>query len=120
MKKYTKEAILQAARAIAEGMDKNTFSEAIPFAERMNKAAKSLQRRYENECSYEWANTPQYIKRTENMEAKIIKECTEFGFDMTSDVNEKRAGAWFRLQTDPRGWALVLIVNGSEYRLGGE
>jgi hypothetical protein len=44
------------------------------LASRLNLLAtlgEALRKRYENECSYEWANTPEYERRTRALEERI-------------------------------------------------
>jgi hypothetical protein len=123
-RRYINEAKQSAMRLINGSKlfdDKGTFDEVIPFIDYLQRQGATLHTRYENECSYEWAcNDPKYILKTENIQNKIIERCVEFGFDLTNDVNEKREGAYFRFQTDPRGWPIELIINGRSVRLGGK
>lgn len=123
-RKHLKEAKFQATRAIAENMNKNTFDEAIPFVDYLNRAGATLHTRYENQCSYEWACTEKYEGATDKREKTLLKNASEFGFTVTDDVNEKRPGSFIRLQGDPRGWPIELIFNTPDtrntYRLGGK
>lgn len=49
-----------------------------------------LRQRYENECSYEWANTPRYEAETEALETR-------------AKAMAERAGLFIYVQTDCRG-----------------
>lgn len=123
-KKYVREAKFRAAAAMAEHLNKNTFNEAIPFVDYLNRAGATLHTRYENQCSYEWACTEEYERVTDKRQKTLLKNASEFGFIVTDDVNEKREGAFIRMQTDPRGWPIELIFNTAEsrnsYSLGGK
>jgi hypothetical protein len=57
----------------------------------------ALQRRYGNECSYQWADTPSYHARTEQAEGAIVAEA-------------EAAGLQIYLQTDPRGATIYVDV----------
>ena len=58
--------------------------------EAMAKAGERLRTRWENECSYEWANTPAYMAATERLAERIHKMAEKMGLQLY-------------LQTDPRG-----------------
>ncbi len=75
----------------------------------LQRASAILHTRYENACSYAWASTEQYERQTASREACILATLREHGL---ADCAE--------FQTDPRGWPLVLRLNGREYRLGGK
>lgn len=63
------------------------------LAKRLNMLAKlgeSLRTRYENSCSYPWANGPEYERRTRWLEEQIAGIA-------------KAGGLHLYLQTDPRG-----------------
>ena len=73
----------------------------------LQKLAASLHRRYECACSYEWANTDKYERRTEKLETKCAHIATLV------------PGLEVEHQRDPRGWPLVIKMNGRELgRLG--
>jgi len=57
--------------------------------------AESLRKRYEATCSYPWANTPAYEKRTETAERKLLAEVAALGLHGY-------------LQSDPRGATLYV------------
>jgi hypothetical protein len=71
----------------------------------LGKLAKSLHKRYENACNYQWATTDKYERATERMEEKAVKLGQAIG--ITID-----------LQRDPRGWPLICRINMVEHRLG--
>ena len=69
--------------------------------------AASLHRRYEAACSYQYANTEKYERATERREAKA------------RDLAAKIPGLTVEHQRDPRGWPLILKLDGEEIgRLG--
>jgi hypothetical protein len=43
------------------------------------KKAEELRSRYEAACSYQWATTDSYTKRTENLEAEVMASCELIG-----------------------------------------
>jgi hypothetical protein len=59
------------------------------------KIASQLHKRYEAACSYEWANTEKYERRTENLEGKA------------REIADK-LGVFLEHQRDPRGWPIIL------------
>jgi len=83
------------ARKLAEvGRAKSMFDLSYMVAD-WEKKAKRLRKRWENECSYEWANTPAYEKATERAAERLRKAVTD-------------AGLFVYLQTDPRGATLYV------------
>jgi hypothetical protein len=123
--KYVTEAKAYAVKAIRQKFkDKNTFDDIIPFVDYLNRAGARLHTRYENQCNgFDWDKngkyTENYDRVTDLLEASLLKRALVFGFKETRDVNERRRGAFIRLQTDPRGWSIYLIIDGREYALGG-
>lgn len=106
--KEKRQAQLQLAAMlghIAGADDCNTYKIASGVAE-LARIAGSLHKRYENACSYQWANEPAYEKRTANLEAKAAKVAKGLGIEL-------------ELQTDPRGWPLICKVMDFSIRLGG-
>lgn len=69
------------------------------------KYARMLHKRYEAECSYDWANKDKYQKRTKTIEAKVQEIAKNNSLNI-------------QFQKDPRGWPLIVMVDGREYRLG--
>lgn len=88
--------LAMAVNAVADG-GLNT----IRTVQALAKAAKSLQKRYENECSYEWADTDAYRKRTENLEKKAAELFKSLGLPESCTME---------LQGDPRGWPLRFVI----------
>lgn len=118
-----KERVIKALNDMPEFDGKPSF-EIRPFIDYLNRAGVSLHTRYENQCNgFEWDHNGDYTERydnaTDSREKTFLKKAQEFGFQVTDDVNEKRQGAFIRLQTDPRGWPIELFLNGRSYRLGG-
>jgi hypothetical protein len=67
----------------------------VSVVEYLAKAGMRLQRRYENECSYEWADTPEYEAGTRRAEERIRKAAAA-------------AGLQVYIQGDPRGAAVYV------------
>lgn len=101
------EAQLELAAVIARNTDAKLYGTdgVIESVRKLAKIARSLQRRYEAACSYEWANTPAYERRTERLEAQAVQ------------IGEA-LGVTVELQRDPRGWPLIIKHFGHEVRLG--
>lgn len=101
------------------GNPSNNPAQTIHSAHRL---AKALRARYEAQCSYEWANTPAYEKRTEKLEAKLCAMLEAAGFvrvDYWKEVMPRDRLA-YALQRDPRVWPLILSIGGRVDRVGGE
>lgn len=107
MNKYRQQAMLTLAHAINAVSDGGLLTTRT--VQSLAVAAKSLQKRYENECSYEWADTDRYRKRTENLEKKIG--------ELFAALNLP-AECTMEIQGDPRGWPLKFIISGRDYYLG--
>lgn len=107
MNKYRLDAMMTLAHAINAVHDGGL--KTINTVQSLAKLAKSLHKRYENECSYQWADTDAYRKRTENMEKKAADLFVSLGLP---------ASCTLELQGDPRGWPLVFTIEGREHRLG--
>lgn len=84
-------------------------SSAKPIIETLVKAQRRLRRRYENECSYEWANTDAYRATTERLEAR----CMTWGSQLAATLG---VGA-LQLQGDPRGGSLIFKIGARELYL---
>lgn len=125
-RKYINEAKTHAVKLLSDAMpEKDWFSDVIPFVDYLQRAGATLHTRYENQCNgFPWDQdgefTEKYDKATEKRENTLLSKAQEFGLVVTRDVNERRDGAFIRLQTDPRGWPVELIVNGRSTRLGGK
>lgn len=75
--------------------------------DKLQRLARSLHKRYEAACSYEWANTPEYERKTERTEEKAAQ------------LARTIPGLVVEHQRDPRGWPLILKMDGAELgRLG--
>jgi hypothetical protein len=122
-RKYINEAKQHACRLIDQFplfAEKDLLTEIIPFVDYLQRQGALLHTRYENQCSYAWACTEEYEAKTEKLENTLLKNAKAFGFAETRDVNEKSSLAFIRLQRDPRGWPIELIINGRSIRLGGK
>ncbi len=100
--------LAQLEAAVLLGRDKPDLT-AYRIAKAVHDLARfgrQLHRRYEAQCSYAWADTDAYRTRTERLEAKALKIAEAHRIDL-------------ELQTDPRGWPLILRIGGAELRLGG-
>lgn len=125
-RKYINEAKTHATRLINESglfENKNTFDHVMPFIDYVQRAGATLHTRYENQCNgFPWDKdnsfTERYDRATEKREATLLRRAAQFGFEITQDFNEKRDGAFIRLQGDPRGWPVELIINHRTVRLG--
>ena len=71
----------------------------------LQKIAVSLHKRYESACSYEWAGTEKYEKRTETLENKASAIAAGLGVTIG-------------FQHDLRGWPMILKTGPYETRLG--
>lgn len=126
MKKYIEESKRTAAKAIGQALPElNTFDSILPLVDQLQRAGASLHTRYENLCNgFPWdkdgQHTAKYEAATDRKEARLIELCADHGIALTRDVNEKREGVFLFIQSDPRGWPIVLFINGREYRLGGK
>lgn len=69
------------------------------------KIARSLHKRYEASCSYEWATTDKYNRATDRLEDKA----QSIGINL---------GVTIGLQRDPRGWPVIVKTGLYETRLG--
>ena len=85
--------------------------EGIPFRvaraiHDLHKIGQQLHRRYENQCNYIWATTDKYERRTTKLE---------------QDAADIAASARITIahQRDPRGWPIIIYINGKEIRIGG-
>lgn len=99
----------------AQGTPPREAAQTIHEAHRL---AKALHARYEAQCSYEWANTPEYEKRTDKLEAKLCATLEAAGF--SSYETPPSNGLHYALQRDPRGWPLILSISGRVDYVGGE
>jgi hypothetical protein len=124
-RKYINESKTHAARLLSEAMEnKNTFDDIIPFVDYLQRQGAVLHTRYENMCNgFPWDKdntfTEKYEQKTDKLEKTLLKNAQEFGIAVTNDVNEKRDGIFIRIQGDPRGWPIELIVNRRTVSLGG-
>ncbi len=89
------QTLIILARLIDEAIPSRVVADNLI---QLDKLGKTLRQRYENECSYTWANEPRYLKTTAKKEAKAKQLALELGLAM-------------QLQTDPRGWSLVFSFN---------
>lgn len=73
----------------------------------LQQKAAALHRRYTAACSHEWACTEKYERRTENEEHRV------------KQIAAAVPGLTVQYQRDPRGWPLILKLDGKELgRLG--
>lgn len=107
MNKYRQEAMMTLAQAIDAVQDGGLNT--IRTVQALAKGARSLHKRYENECSYQWADTDAYRKRTENLEKKLAALFAELNLPDNCTME---------IQGDPRGWPLIFTIDGREHRLG--
>ena len=72
----------------------------------LQRIGRQLHRRYEASCSYQWADSDAYRRRTEQLELKVAAVA------VSGQVSVE-------LQRDPRGWPIIIQVDGVELRIGG-
>ena len=75
---------------------------------KLQRLAHSLHKRYVRYvamCNYQGANTDQYLKTTDTLEAKALSLAAELGVAL-------------ELQRDPRGRPMIFTIDGREERLG--
>lgn len=72
----------------------------------MHKLGRMLHRRYEADCSYPYADTIKYRKRTTILEDHVCDAAAA-------------ARLTVGFQRDPRGWPLILAFGSTEIRVGG-
>ena len=77
----------------------------VQGVQKLASIAKALHKRYENSCSYQWACTDKYEKRTDTLEGQAVQVGQEMGITIG-------------LQRDPRGWPLIARIGMIEHRLG--
>lgn len=101
------DAQLELAAIIARNTDAKLYGllGVIDGVRQLAKIARSLHGRYEAACSYEWANTPAYERRTERLEV----HAAQIGEALGVTVEHQR---------DPRGWPVIVKGFGHELRLG--
>jgi hypothetical protein len=99
----------------------NSINNPAQTIHEAHRLAMALHKRYVEACNYERANTPAYKKRTEKLEQKLIRHMQAAGFELVEqDYELPYYGLYFNLQTDPRGWPLILNIGGRVNRVGGE
>lgn len=105
MQTHQIENLLSLAVLIARARPEAKTHE-IPIAlGKLQRLATSLHKRYEAACNYDWACTPEYEARTGRLETKAEEIARGLNIRLTH-------------QRDPRGWPLVLDLDGHEYRIG--
>jgi len=72
---------------------------------KLGKLASSLHKRYEADCSYQWADTDQYRARTAKLEAQAQAIAKEMAIGL-------------EFQRDPRGYPFIVKLGNYETRLG--
>ena len=124
--RYVMEAKEGAVKRLAESTGKNGF-DLIPFIDSLQRAGAALHTRYENECNgFPFDNdgsfAAKYEAATERREDSLLKLAATMGFMECAsfETDEKKTGLFIALQRDPRGWPVVLVIEGREYRLGGK
>lgn len=73
----------------------------------LHKIGQQLHRRYEASCSYPYASTEAYERRTTRLEDQAHEAASNARISLA-------------FQRDPRGWPLIITINDRDYRLGGE
>jgi hypothetical protein len=94
------------------------------FVNYLQRAGKGLHTRFVNICNgFPWDKdntfTEGYEKRTYKRVETLLEKAYKWGLTPTDDPDEHRKGAYLRIQTDPRGWPIHVILDGRVYYLGG-
>lgn len=97
-------AMLEIIGTIMRDIPESKLYEVSRAVYDLQKIAAQLHKRYEAACSYQWACTEKYERKTEKLESMA----QEIGAGIGITVGH---------QHDPRGWPLVLIIGGREYSL---
>jgi len=114
-----KENLLQAL--IDAFPDRDTFAEVMPFVDYLQRAGATIRKRYENECSYEWAaNDPKYTASTESREKKLMQRAADFGLKPCDyyAVDKKESGHYIAMQGDCRGCPVIVRIGIRSYSIG--
>ena len=61
------------------------------------RSATSLHKRFEAECSYQWADTDKYRNRTQRLIGKILEKAKIY--QMTMEINQDPRGAPLKITT---------------------
>ena len=124
--RYVMEAKEGAVKRLAESTGKNGF-DLRDFIDAIQRAGAALHTRYENECNgfpfdKDGSYAAKYEAATERRERSLIEKAKEQGFTECAsfETDTKRLGLFVALQRDPRGWPVILVIEGREYRLGGK
>ncbi len=100
------EAMLNLTAEVSRVNTKVKMYEIPRAVAKLQRIASSLHKRYEAACSYEWANTEAYEKRTERLEWKAGELAEAIGVQV-------------EFQRDPRGWPMsIKTLGGYETRIG--
>ena len=115
-----------AVSSLAESTGENGF-DIVPFVDYLQRASATLHSRYENLCNgfpfdKDGSYTESYESKTDKMEKTLMRRAAEKGFQECGqyEIDEKKKGLFIALQRDPRGWPLILKIDGQEVRLGGK
>ena len=100
------EALSTRACAVGKGHEDPDYERPIvrahivaELASKLVRAAKSLHRRYEAECSYEWADTDAYRSATERKEKAVAKLMKPYGIDCVFNGDPRGAPIKLKLPT---------------------
>lgn len=105
MNSHQIEAMLTLTAEIARLKQDTKLYEIPRGVAKLQRLAASLHKRYEAACSYEWANTEAYEKRTDQLEKKALMLAAELCVGL-------------EIQRDPRGWPFIFNTGERETRLG--
>jgi hypothetical protein len=105
MNKYQIKAMLDITAEIVRSNPEAKIYNVTDAVEKLARIARSLHKRYEAQCNYQWANTESYERRTEKIEAQ-------------AQAIGASIGVQIGLQRDPRGWPLIIKAGSYESRLG--
>lgn len=125
-RRYIMQAKEGAINALAKSTGRNGF-DLIPFIDSIQRRGAALHTRYENECNGfpfddDGTLTEKYRESTERRERNLFALAEKMGFTPcpSQEIDEKKTGLFIALQTDPRGWPVILKIEGREYVIGGK
>lgn len=100
-------AMLSMSTQLVEDLPDTPRLNIVAFVQAAQGYAAQLHKRYEAMCSYEWANTDKYERRTEKLEALVAALAVNL------------PGVTVEHQRDPRGWPVIVKLHNTEIgRLG--
>lgn len=115
---------INKAKTVATGAIIRTMPDKMPIhasriVDYFQRAGAYLHTRYECSCNgmdrQGRVTGKAFIARTDKLEHSLLANAQLYGFSVVPDEAPSIA-----LQRDPRGWPIILTLQGREYRLGGK